>query len=185
MNTIHHGFWTYFVLRKRKEVVKYAIFGSIFPDLIYYIMFFYILIFGDVFSAQAIQDLGWGGVIHDLAHALFAHPVVDVLRKAAHSIFVWGLVYGAILFYKGWRLNRWTAFMYGWLGHVIIDLLTHVEDAVPVFYPVSDLIIRGPVSYWDRNHYGAEFSLINTILVIIAIFYLVIKKVNAKKKRSL
>lgn len=185
MNTLHHGFWTYFVLRKRRELVKYAIVGSVFPDLVYYIMFFYILLFGDVFSLQAIQDIGWGGVIHDLAHALFAHPVVEVLRQTAHSVLVWGIAFVVVTLVKGWRLNKWSAFIYGWGGHVVVDLLTHVEDAIPIFYPVSDLIISGPVSYWDRDYYGAEFSLINTILVIIAIVYLVIKKRNAKKKRSL
>lgn len=185
MNTIHHGFWTYVALRKRKEAVPYALIGSVFPDLIYYIMFFYIVIFGDIFTTDAIQEIGWSGVIHNLAHALFAHPVVEVLRQAGHSIFVWGVVFAVVVFFKGWRLNRWTGFMYGWLGHVVIDLLTHVEDAVPIFYPVSNLIVRGPVSYWDDRYYGDVFSFINGILIGITVIILIIKRVNARRKRSL
>ncbi|QST00656.1 DUF4184 family protein [Pontibacillus sp. ALD_SL1] len=185
MNTLHHGLWTYIALRKEKEAVPYAIVGSVFPDFIYYIMFFYILIFGDIFTATAIQELGWGGVVHDLAHALFAHPVVEVLRQAGHSIFIWGIAFALVVYYKGWKMNKWTGFMYGWLGHVVIDLLTHVNDAIPIFYPVSDVIIRGPVSYWDRSYYGDIFSLVNGILIGLAIIYLIIKKVNANRKRSL
>ncbi len=185
MNTLHHGFWTYVALRKKKEAVPYALVGSVFPDLIYYIMFFYILIFGDIFTANAIEEMGWAVVVHDLAHALFAHPVVEVLRQAGHSIFIWGIAFALVVYYKGWKMNKWTGFMYGWLGHVVIDLLTHVNDAIPIFYPVSDLIIRGPVSYWDRRHYGDIFSLVNGILIGLAIIYLIIKKVNASRKRSL
>ncbi|MFC0523407.1 metal-dependent hydrolase [Pontibacillus salicampi] len=185
MNTLHHGFWTYVVLRNRKEAVKYAMVGSIFPDIVYYIMFLYILIFGDILTADAVNTIGWTGVIHDMAHALFAHPVVEVLRQAGHSIAVWAIVYCFVAYYKGWRINRWTGFLYGWLGHIVIDLLTHVEDAIPLFYPFSDLIIRGPISYWNPTYHGDVFSFINGILIIVAIIWLIIQKVNARSKRSL
>ncbi|MYL32443.1 hypothetical protein GLW08_06695 [Pontibacillus yanchengensis] len=124
--------------------------------------------------------------MHEMAHALFAHPVVEVLRQAGHSFAVWMIFYGMVVFFKGWKLNRWTGFLYGWLGHIVIDLLTHVEDAVPVFYPFSLKVIRGPISYWDDDYYGDVFSLVNGILMAAALLWILIKKVNAnRKKRSL
>ena len=67
------------------------------------------------------------------------------------------------------------ALLYGWHGQVIIVILTHVEDAVPMFFPISSYIFRIPVSYWDDGHYAGAFSLINTTLTLVSLIYLFIK----------
>ena len=51
------------------------------------------------------------------------------------------------------------ALLLGWLGHVLADVLTHAEDACPVFWPLSRRRFRGPVSYWDRSHHALPFAL--------------------------
>ena len=51
------------------------------------------------------------------------------------------------------------ALLLGWLGHVLADVLTHAEDARPVFWPLSRRRFRGPVSYWDRSHHALPFAL--------------------------
>lgn len=70
---------------------------------------------------------------------------------------------------------------YGWLGHIVLDLLTHVEDAVPMFYPVSSYTFRGPVSYWDDDYHAAAFSLVNTTLIALSLLYMLVKKVKDKR----
>lgn len=51
------------------------------------------------------------------------------------------------------------AFLLGWAGHVIVDVLTHARDARPILWPVSGWRLEAPVSYWDRNRHALPFTL--------------------------
>lgn len=176
MNTIHHGFWTYFIFRKQKHLVKYFVFGSISPDIIYYIMFLYMAI------RYPIEENSFE--LHSIVHQMFDHPIVIVLRQLGHSIIVWLILMIITILLTKWKLSPWKALLYGWLGHILIDLLTHVRDAVPILYPLNDYIIRGPISYWDPDFYGREFSIIHSIFFLGAIIYLIIERVRAKKVKK-
>ncbi|MCP3031402.1 metal-dependent hydrolase [Halobacillus sp. A1] len=177
MNTLHHGYWTFFAARK-SPYVAWFIMGSIFPDVVYYVMFLYLVIE----RAHIFGSTDFSEYLYMVVHELFEHPVVSVLRQTGHSLFIWALIFAALILIKGRKLTKWTAFMYGWLGHVILDLLTHVEDAVPTFYPVSDYTFRSGVSYWDDAHYGGVFSLVNIFLIIISLLYLWVGKRRKNKK---
>ncbi|KGX92768.1 hypothetical protein N781_14530 [Pontibacillus halophilus JSM 076056 = DSM 19796] len=181
MNTPDHAFWTYVASRKHKGKIKYFIIGSLVPDVIYYVVFLYLLVSTDIFSVEAIQSNGFGRVMLELAHALFAMPIVTVLRQTFHSLFVWGVIFVGVLLWRGWKLTAWTALLYGWLGHIIIDLFTHVTDAIPLFYPVSDWVFRSVVSYWDPNYGGDWFTLLNLIAMGGTTLYLVYKRVSRKR----
>lgn len=170
MNTFHHGYWTFFATRKQK-FTGWFLFGSILPDIVYYVMFAYISIQQNVF-----QMVGNHAQIYQLVHVMFEHPVVLLLRQAGHSLFIWAVVSIVVFVWKGRKLTKVSALLYGWLGHVVVDLLTHVEDAVPVFYPISSYTFRSRVSYWDQEHYGDIFSWINTGLILISLLYLLYKK---------
>ncbi|RWZ55006.1 hypothetical protein EQV77_12855 [Halobacillus fulvus] len=178
MNTLHHGYWTFFAVRKKKYV-GWFVFGSILPDIVYYVMFIYLSVTRNAF--QVVDDPDPMHSLFRLIHDLFEHPVVFVLRQAGHSLFIWGIAIVIILLWKGRRLTPWSALAYGWLGHVVIDLLTHVEDAVPVFYPISSFTIRGPISYWDDDYHAGVFSLVNTTLIILSLIYLFVKKWRKKR----
>ncbi len=52
-----------------------------------------------------------------------------------------------------------TAFLLGWLGHVLADALTHAEDARAVLWPLSRRRLRSPVSYWDHSRHALPFAL--------------------------
>lgn len=58
------------------------------------------------------------------------------------------------------------AFSASALLHSAIDFLTHRDDAHMHFWPLSDWRFRSPVSYWDSNHYGTQFSLFEAALGI-------------------
>lgn len=176
MNTIHHGFWTYFIFRKKKRLVKYFVFGSILPDIIYYVMFLYMAI------KYPIEENTFE--LHSIVHAMFDHPIVIVLRQLGHSIIVWLVIMIITLVFTKWKLSPWKALLYGWLGHIVIDLVTHVRDAVPILYPLNDFIVRGPISYWDPNFYGREFSIVHSIFFFSAIIYLIYEKMKAKKSKK-
>lgn len=42
----------------------------------------------------------------------------------------------------------------GWLGHLVVDALTHHDDAWPPLWPVSPRRWRSPLSYWQREHHA-------------------------------
>jgi hypothetical protein len=198
MNTLHHGFWTYFFFRKKKHLVKWLVFGAVAPDLIYFIMFLVMGIQQGILKPGIFLDLfklpmfGFSSnmsnmalaELHDFILEMFRHPLVEVLRYIGHSLFVWGIIFGLLSFKKGWRLSPFMAFLLGWIGHIITDLLTHVTDATPIFYPISDLIIRGPISYWNPSYFGQEFNLINNLLFAIAVIYLVYEMVKTRRQKK-
>lgn len=51
------------------------------------------------------------------------------------------------------------ALLAGWVGHVLVDALTHAEDARPILWPVSERRFRSPISYWDRSHHARAFTM--------------------------
>ena len=61
-------------------------------------------------------------------------------------------------------------FLLGWAGHVLVDALTHAEDARPIFWPLSRRRFEGPISYWDRAHHARPFALFEhaTLLLVAA-----------------
>lgn len=58
------------------------------------------------------------------------------------------------------------AFSASALAHSVIDFLCHRDDGHMHFWPLSDWRFRSPVSYWDPNHYGTQFSIFEAVLGI-------------------
>ena len=87
-------------------------------------------------------------------HSLLPVGTALVLRAAAGRV---GDRDGAVL-----------AFLLGWAGHVLVDSLTHAEDARPVLWPLSGKRFRGPVSYWDRRHHARAFSILEHALLLLS-----------------
>ncbi len=55
------------------------------------------------------------------------------------------------------------------LLHVVTDLPLHHDDGHPHFWPFSGWIFSSPVSYWDPNHYGKIWSLIEIGLALLLV----------------
>lgn len=61
--------------------------------------------------------------------------------------------------------------------HSAIDILTHVDDGPLLFFPFDwSTRFASPVSYWDRNHYGAEFARFELVLDLICVLYLIVPR---------
>lgn len=75
-------------------------------------------------------------------------------------------VVAALAVYEGAGLKkhdprgRMLSLLLGWAGHVLADVLTHAEDARPVFWPLSRWRLQSPVSYWDRDRHARLFTLL-------------------------
>ena len=50
--------------------------------------------------------------------------------------------------------------------HSLLGLPVHNDDAHRHFFPFSNHRFISPLSYWDKNHYGAIVALIEMALVI-------------------
>jgi len=61
------------------------------------------------------------------------------------------------------------AFFASMLLHHLGDLPLHHDDAHRHFWPLSDWRFISPVSYWDRNHWGAVGALIELVLLAVAV----------------
>lgn len=70
------------------------------------------------------------------------------------------------------------------LSHIAGDLPVHVDDAHPHFWPLSDWRFVSPVSYWDSNHFGREFTTFETLLGL-ALSYVVFRRFKALWVRAL
>ena len=58
------------------------------------------------------------------------------------------------------------------LLHTLTDLPLHHDDGRPHFWPISQWIFRSPVSYWDPNHYGTIWSLVEVLMALWLILVL-------------
>lgn len=165
MNTVEHGFWVYFITRKHHRVWQY-VFGAMFPDLIYFVGFLYLLTAGQI-PLHAYTFWNNPAVGISFMRSL---PWVGFIEFAAHSAVVWLVVYAAS-FVPVIRNSR--AFILGWGSHLLIDALTHVEYAPYFLYPLSWVQFPIGVSYWDNRYHSTEFQWVQSILTGLAILYLI------------
>jgi hypothetical protein len=197
MNTLHHAFWTYVLFRKKQHLAKWFVAGAVWPDVIYFAMFLSLVVQSESLGASVIGEILTSPLFlfysdpssleeaRDFVCKLFEHPTVHFVRVAIHSILIWATAFLFSAIKSGLKLSPLNAFLWGWLGHILIDLLTHVRDATPLLWPASDIVIPGPLSYWDPQYNGAEFSAINSLFTGIAIVYLLYKAWSKRYKRRL
>ncbi|AZR73127.1 hypothetical protein BBF96_06850 [Anoxybacter fermentans] len=194
MNTFSHGIWVYFFVRRRR-LAKPAVLGAIFPDLLYSIPLIFYTAKTQIWRIDFLRKFllvpfkGWDGAfseieikqIHNTLTRLFVLPPVHYTRLITHSYIIWGIV---MLF--AWYLGKkWLiAFNWGWLTHIFIDMLTHVDDAIPYFYPVWNRIIRGVVSYWNPEYYGTYFATANYLIIMVMILVM-IREWWGRRKRGM
>lgn len=77
------------------------------------------------------------------------------------------------------KVLLWSAV--GWLGHTLVDFLTHAEDVRPLFYPLSDWTWSSPVSYYDSDYYGGIFSLASNGLAVAMMAVLLVRRLIGPK----
>jgi hypothetical protein len=130
MTTLHHGFWTYFVFRKKRHLVKWFVLGSIAPDLVHFFMFLYLGIQKRILSPSLFLDLikmPMFGIssemsnmalteLHDFILEMFQHPWVIVLRFAGHSLFYLGDNFRNCLLDKGFKVISFNGSFMGMVG---------------------------------------------------------------------
>ncbi len=161
MNTTAHAIINSVILGKKAKpyLISAVIVGSLLPDLP--MILFYA--WQRLVSGADESDI-WSNLYYQEGWQTF----FDVFNSI--PIALAGLV-TAFLFKKRWI----TLFFAGMLLHAFGDLPFHQEDAHRHFFPFSDWRYFSPISYWNPNHHGALFSILEAIAVFWGIIYLVRK----------
>lgn len=164
MNTIWHFIWTYILFRKKKWVKKALVF-SIVPDIPWLI--------------SNIISYAIYGFTREAFEVAWDNQIVWQFQYFFNSFVIILFFY---LLFKILKLTQYIPFIYGWAFHAIIDALTHVSDAYPIFWPFSQKVFPSLISYWERSHYSIELSIFNLILFSIFGFFMLFKKDKKKWK---
>jgi hypothetical protein len=111
-------------------------------------------------------------------HLFFNHPLWIVSHNLLHAPIL-------LLLGLGWawrssqqdksdRVSQWFFWFFtACLAHSIIDILTHVEDGILVFFPLDwKTRFHSIVSYYDDRYYGKEFSVFERFLNLFFLTYL-------------
>jgi hypothetical protein len=93
----------------------------------------------------------------------------QITNAIAHSFLLWGGLL-ALGLYKRWPVLA--IFAGSALLHSCIDFLVHREDAHMSFWPLSNYKFMSPVSYYEPEHFGRQFSLFDSALGVVMTFVL-------------
>ncbi len=133
-----------------KLVTGMAIFGGLFPDLSLYIMSMWHIFVLETTAREVFRELYYS----ELWQQIFA---VD-------NSFI---LIGALVAFSLWKAIDWLfAFSGAAFLHIFTDFLLHHDEARRHFWPVSDWVFHSPVSYYDRDHHGELFSMIEIGIVV-------------------
>lgn len=80
-----------------------------------------------------------------------------------HSIPL-ALIGAVICYFLDWKPGM--ILFISMIGHSLLDLPVHNDDAHRHFFPFSDYRFISPFSYWDTNHYGRIVAFIEMALVL-------------------
>jgi membrane-bound metal-dependent hydrolase YbcI (DUF457 family) len=127
---------------------------------------------------------GWSAMdSKEVLDAIYFTGPFGSTGSALHSLVPPALLLGL---YAALRLGRRDArgillwFLIGWAGHTVVDFLTHAEDTRPLFWPLSGWEWSSPVSYWDPDHYGRIFFLVNHVVLLLTISLLFVRRLRRK-----
>ena len=72
------------------------------------------------------------------------------------------------------RLRHWLFWFFAaCLVHTTIDILTHAMDGPLILFPLNwDLRFQSPISYWDPDYYGLQFTVFELTLDVVLLVYL-------------
>ena len=140
-----------FARRGKTRVNLAALAGGLLPDVGLFVLVWW--------SARIAGIDG-----HTVFSTLFFSESWQSVFAVDHSFFVWGGLL-AIAQLRGLDVLR--TFAGGGSAHAAVDFLTHNEDARRQFWPVSDWVLRSPVSYWDPSRYGGIVAPVEAGMVIL------------------
>lgn len=126
--------------------------GAILPDLPIFVFYF---------VAKFIYKLPEGKIWSEAYYEPFWQNIVALFHSIPLALI------GAAIFYRlDWKPG--VILCLSMVGHSLLDLPVHHDDAHRHFFPLSNYRFISPFSYWDTNHYGKIVSFVEMTLVLAA-----------------
>lgn len=132
-----------------------AILGAVLPDASLFVMFF-------IAKAQGVAD----SVIW---REWYFSATWQQIGAITNSIPIFA---GIALVAAATRKHLLTIGSVAALLHCLTDLPLHHNDGHPHFWPFSQWIYSSPVSYWDPDHYGNQWAIVELCLAAVMIVFL-------------
>lgn len=107
----------------------------------------------------------------------FENPWVIAAQNLFHGPIL--VAFFMLIGYLVWRNGRAWGGWFFWFSsaamlHTLIDIPLHVTDGPLVFFPFDwSYRYAAPISYWDPDYYGREWSLFEHSLDLVLLIYLV------------
>lgn len=169
MNTPTHGLINWTVARwwgKESFPRRAVLLGSVAPDVPLYLLSIGGAIWFGYFEGRDPSDVGrhmYGYLFYNDVGWISSHNFLHSPTVLAFLMLVLWLRHKR-QFWKSW----WSWFYASCLLHTLVDIPVHHDDGPLVFWPLNwSYRFPSPVSYWDKNHYGAEMMIFEAALVII------------------
>lgn len=183
METYSHAFFTWALAKHGIKAGRAAgvagALGATFPDLPSFAATGY-------YVGTAYLWEGWDAMAsEEMLDAIYFTGPFGAMGSALHSVVPVALL---LVLYRALGLGRhdhrrillW--FLLGWFGHTIADFLTHVDDARPLFWPISDWEWSSPVSYYNPLYYGREFFMVNHGLMLLIVLWLLVMRIIRQRR---
>ncbi len=167
----------------------WLLFGSVVPDLLLTIIAIVCiardLILG-VFRDVDFDPNGGGGPSPELLEVswtvrlfdvwFFENPWVIAAQNVLHGpiVVAFLMLFGYLMWRRG---KKWGGALF-WFStaamlHTLVDIPLHVDDGPLVFFPFNwSYRYEAPISYWDPDHFGREWSIFEHTLDLLLLIYL-------------
>ena len=175
------------VIPSLKNIPKSAVYlGSVAPDIP-----LLLLTAGSMIYYPYILGWQFGDMFRHIFNGMFfTDPYWIFSHNFLQAPFI--LLFGIVALYKIHGKHKiidnwWFWFINACLLHAMVDILTHNDDGPLIFFPFDwQTRFSSPVSYWDRDHFGAIFTQFENYLDIVLVIYLLIPVLihRIKKKWS-
>jgi hypothetical protein len=146
MNIIAHGLWGVALTpKKQSKEIKWSVFWSIFPDLPFLAVFIPYSLWSRLFVFLDWTDLP---------------KIIFYIYGITHSLIIWGITAIVLLVLRKWH---WPIIF--WLFHILADIPGHTSFQTPLFFPVSEMTIRGIFS-WDNYAISTLSHLVPLAIIL-------------------
>lgn len=163
MNTPSHVILNLaFLGRRSKWHLNSAIFwGALVPDL---------AMFGFYIWARFIAQMDESTIWNEAFFDPFWQDIFAVGNSIPLALVSIGMGLWVRRRYPQWQVAATTVIFLALSAilHSLADLPLHAEDGHRHFWPLSDFRYVSPVSYWDPDHHGRVFALVEGTMVLVA-----------------